>query len=125
MKDITNYFGVSLGSRDLDDDTMALTTDEKASVMNEVYARNTQLQCRATGYATLTAYTEDGGVWILEGSKDNHNKYVAVLAEDSSISHEKAIQKAGGLFYNHCKFFLFRVITYILLLLLTYRRGDK
>lgn len=103
MKDITNFFGVSLGSRGLDNDTMVLTTEERASVVQEIYTRNPELQCRGTGYATLTAATDDGGMWILEGSAENHAKYEAVLTQNPTLSHAEAIKMAGGSFYEHCE----------------------
>lgn len=103
MQGITNFFGVSLGRRDLDNDTIALTKEEKAAVVQEIYSRDPELQCRGTGYATLTAHTKDGGVWILEGSKENHSKYEAIVTQDATLSHSDAIKMAGGSFYENCE----------------------
>jgi hypothetical protein len=102
---ITNLFGVSLGSRDLDDDNMELTIEERSSVLQEVYERNPNLKCRGLGYATLTAYTTDDGVWILQGNKDNHDKYETVMTQNATLSYEDAIKMAGGTFFEHCKYF--------------------
>lgn len=54
--------------------------------------------------STVLGWTEGTGVWVLEGSEENHRVYERVCDENSGIGHNEALKKAGATYYENCKF---------------------
>ena len=54
--------------------------------------------------ATILGWTEGTGVWVLEGSEENHHVYGQICDENPGIEHNEALKKAGAMYYENCKF---------------------
>ena len=57
--------------------------------------------CSRTGYVYVYGWTDGPGVWVLEGTKENHDKFheVSNVAEDWN----NALKMVGAVFYEYCK----------------------
>lgn len=57
--------------------------------------------CSRTGHAHVYGWTDGPGVWVLEGTKENHDKFheMSNVAEDWN----NALKMAGAVFYEHYK----------------------
>lgn len=56
-----------------------------------------------SGKAAILGWTEGTGLWVLEGSEENHQAYDRVLEENPGIEQTEAVKKAGGTYYENCK----------------------
>lgn len=54
-------------------------------------------------YATAYGWTEGTGVWVLEGTRENHEAFNRAYDEIPSLSRNEALEKAGTIYYEHCK----------------------
>lgn len=54
--------------------------------------------------STILGWTEGTGVWVLEGSEENHRVYERICDENPGIEHNEALKKAGATYYENCKF---------------------
>lgn len=52
--------------------------------------------------ATVFGWTEGTGVWVLEGSSENHSALEKIYNENPNISENEALEKAGAKYYEHC-----------------------
>ena len=57
------------------------------------------MKCQGVQYATTYAWVGEG-VWVLEGSREAH---AALREGDPTLSWERLVELAGGVWYEHCK----------------------
>lgn len=56
------------------------------------------------GKAAILGWMKEGtGLWVLEGSEENHRAFDQVFEENPNIEQTEAVKKAGGVYYEHCK----------------------
>lgn len=58
-------------------------------------------KCKGLVYATHWGWTPGTGVWVLEGSKENHER-LANLPKDHSLGWNGRLKLAGAAYYDHC-----------------------
>jgi hypothetical protein len=58
--------------------------------------------CKGAVYATHFGLTPGTGVWVLEGSKDNHELLIKA-STDASPGWNTRLKKAGAVYFDHCK----------------------
>lgn len=83
-----------------------IASDDKDTkdTLNWVLSHAPEFQPVSCGKATILGWTEGDGVWVLEGSVESHRAYGQVCDENPEIEHTEAVKKAGGTYYEHCKF---------------------
>jgi hypothetical protein len=57
--------------------------------------------CKGVAYATHWGWTPGTGVWVLAGSKENHER-LANLPSDPSLGWNSRLKLAGAAYYDHC-----------------------
>jgi hypothetical protein len=63
-------------------------------------------ECVAKRYASIFAFDKGDnatGVWFLQGTAENHQKYVEARMNYSTNSSAEILERAGGTYVNHCK----------------------
>ncbi len=60
-------------------------------------------KCEGTFHATMFGWTSGPGVWVLEGTEDNHKLLENVMAQNDSLELNSALELAGAHFHEHCK----------------------
>ncbi|GME65743.1 uncharacterized protein Aud_006911 [Neofusicoccum parvum] len=56
-------------------------------------------KCAGVVYGTIFAWENDESIWVLEGTKANHQAYDALVAK--GLSHNEVVREAGARYYKH------------------------
>ena len=52
----------------------------------------------------ILGWTETDGVWVLRGSATSFQAFETVAAQNPSLTHNQILEKAGAVYYKHCKY---------------------
>ena len=55
-------------------------------------------------YGNILGWTETDGVWVLRGSATSFQAFETVAAQNPSLTHNQILEKAGAVYYKHCKY---------------------
>ncbi len=67
-------------------------------------------KCKEAMHATMFGWTSGPGVWVLEGTEDNHHLFNSVMTQNRSLERNSALELAGAQFYEHCTFSRFQFL---------------
>ena len=90
-------------------------TDPLAA-LNYAYRHDPNLKCKGKIYADTLGWTNGTGVWVLEGSKQNHELYTNVSGTYAHLDRNGWMEKAGAKYYEHCSYLFIYLLnwTYVL-----------